>query len=79
MHHKLREPKSVEGFVAGVIVAYIIGLIFLGPVYAIIGAVVFFITDYFPAFTADNIINPILIPLGFQIMIWILGISPGWF
>jgi dolichol kinase len=79
VHHKLREPKSVEGFVAGVIVAYVIGLIFLGPIYAIIGAVLFFITDYFPAFTADNIINPIVIPIGFQIMIWILGIPPGWF
>jgi dolichol kinase len=79
VHHRLREPKSVEGFLAGVFVAYIIGFIFLGPIYAIVGAVIFFCTDYFPAFTADNIINPIFIPIGFQIMIWILGLPTGWF
>jgi len=79
VHHRLREPKSVEGFLAGVIVAYVIGLIFLGPIYAIVGAIIFFCTDYFPAFTADNITNPIFIPIGFQIMIWILGLPIGWF
>jgi dolichol kinase len=76
---RLREPKSVEGFLAGIIVAYFIGFIFLGPIYAIVGAVIFFLTDYFPAFTADNITNPIFIPIGFQIMIWILGLPIGWF
>ena len=79
VHHKYREPKSVEGFAAGVIVAYVIGFIFLGPIYAIVGAVIFFITDYFPAFTADNITNPIFIPIGFQIAIWILGLPTRWF
>ncbi len=79
VHHRLREPKSIEGFLAGVIVAYVIGLIFLGPIYAIVGAIIFFCTDYFPAFTADNITNPIFIPIGFQIMIWILGLPIGWF
>ncbi|MFW9951391.1 MAG: hypothetical protein ACFFKA_14835 [Candidatus Thorarchaeota archaeon] len=79
VHHRLREPKSVEGFVAGVTVAYLIGCIFLGPIYAIVGAIIFFVTDYFPAFTADNIANPILIPIGFQIAIWILGLPVGWF
>jgi dolichol kinase len=79
VHHRFREPKSIEGFVAGVVVAYFIGLIFLGPIYAIIGAIIFFITDYFPAFTADNITNPIFIPIGFQIAIWILGLPVVFF
>ncbi|MFX1278519.1 MAG: hypothetical protein ACFFA3_03830 [Promethearchaeota archaeon] len=81
--HKIKvrsqDTKSVEGFLAGVIVAYLIGLIIIGPVYAIIGAIIFFITDYFPIYTADNILNPIFIPLGIQIFIVLLGLPVGWF
>ncbi|MHA2181897.1 MAG: hypothetical protein ACXAAH_10775, partial [Promethearchaeota archaeon] len=46
-----KDTKSIEGFLAGTIVAYVIGLILVGPIYAIIGAVIFFITDYFPIYT----------------------------
>ncbi len=74
-----KDTKSVEGFLAGTILAYLIGLIIVGPVYAIIGAVVFFITDYFPVYTADNILNPIFIPVGFQLFIFLLGLPVGWF
>ncbi len=74
-----KDTKSIEGFLAGVIVAYIIGLILVGPIYAIIGAVIFFLTDYFPVYTADNILNPIFIPLGMQILILLLGLPVGWF
>ncbi len=73
-----RDTKSVEGFLAGTILAYIIGLILVGPVYAIIGAVIFFLTDYVPIYTADNILNPIFIPIGIQILILILGLPVGW-
>jgi dolichol kinase len=73
-----KDRKSVEGFLAGMIVAYIIGLIIIGPIYAIIGAVIFFITDYFPIYTADNILNPIFIPIGIQIFIALLGLPVGW-
>ncbi|MHA2289182.1 MAG: phosphatidate cytidylyltransferase, partial [Promethearchaeota archaeon] len=72
------EVKSIEGFMAGVSVAYIIGLVFVGPVYAIMGAVVFFLTDYLPAFTADNILNPIFIPIGIQLMVFLVGLPVGW-
>ena len=61
------------------LVAYVIGLFFVGPFYAIIGAVIFFITDYFPAFTADNILNPIFIPIGIQLFIVLLGLPVGLF
>lgn len=73
-----RDTKSVEGFLAGTILAYIIGLILVGPVYAIIGAVIFFLTDYFPVYTADNILNPICIPIGIQLLILLLGLPVGW-
>jgi len=73
-----KDIKSVEGFLAGIIMAYLIGLIFVGPVYAIIGAVIFFITDYFPIFTADNLLNPIFIPIGIQLLAMILGLPIGW-
>ena len=73
-----KDTKSVEGFLAGIIVAYVIGLILVGPIYAIIGAVIFFLTDYFPIYTADNILNPIFIPLGIQIFIFLLGLPVGW-
>jgi len=70
--------KSVEGFIAGVTVAYIIGFIFVGPFYAIMGALVFFLIDYLPAFTADNILNPIFIPIGLQLTIFLFGLPVGW-
>ncbi len=73
------EVKSVEGFVAGVVVAYIIGFVFVGPVYALMGAFIFFLTDYLPAVTADNILNPIFIPLGIQFLVFLLGLPIGWF
>jgi hypothetical protein len=68
----------VEGFLAGTIVAYIIGLILVGPIYAIIGGLIFFITDYFPIYTADNILNPIFIPIGIQLGVILLGLPIGW-
>ena len=74
-----KDTKSVEGFLAGTILAYLIGLILVGPIYALIGALIFFITDYFPIYTADNILNPIFIPLGIQIFINLLGLPVGWF
>ncbi|MFW9989345.1 MAG: hypothetical protein ACFFC3_11875 [Candidatus Odinarchaeota archaeon] len=74
-----KDTKSIEGFLAGMIVAYVIGLILVGPIYAIIGAIIFFITDYFPIYTADNILNPIFIPLGIQIFIFLLRLPVGWF
>ncbi len=74
-----KDIKSIEGFLAGTILAYIIGFIIVGPIYAIIGAVIFFITDYFPIYTADNLLNPIFIPIGIQILINILGLPVGWF
>jgi len=70
--------KSVEGFLAGSIVAYLIGLIIVGPVYAIFGALIFFITDYFPTYIADNILNPIFIPIGIQLFVLLLGLPIGW-
>ena len=73
------EVKSVEGFVAGVVVAYVIGFVFVGPVYALMGAFIFFLTDYLPAVTADNILNPIFIPLGIQFLVFLLGLPIGWF
>ena len=73
-----KDTKTIEGFLAGMIVAYIIGLILVGPVYAIIGAVIFFITDYFPIYTADNLLNPIFIPIGIQLFSLILGLPIGW-
>lgn len=74
-----KDTKSVEGFLAGIVLAYIIGLILVGPIYALIGALIFFLTDYFPIYTADNILNPIFIPLGMQLFIHLLGLPVGWF
>ncbi|NVM16139.1 MAG: phosphatidate cytidylyltransferase [Candidatus Lokiarchaeota archaeon] len=72
------DVKSIEGFIAGVAVAYIIGLVLVGPIYAIMGAIVFFLTDYLPSLTADNILNPIFIPIGIQFLVVLLGLPVGW-
>ncbi len=74
-----KDVKSIEGFIAGVVVAYIIGLVLVGPVYAIVGALIFFLTDYLPSVTADNILNPIFIPIGIQLMVILLKLPIGWF
>jgi len=74
-----KDVKSIEGFIAGVVIAYIIGLVFVGPIYAIMGALIFFLTDYLPSVTADNILNPIFIPIGIQLMVILLGLPIGWF
>ena len=73
-----KDVKSIEGFIAGVAVAYVIGFIFVGPIYAIMGALLFFLIDYLPSVTADNILNPILIPIGIQLMIFLFGLPVGW-
>jgi len=73
-----KETKSIEGFLAGVLIAYLIGLIIVGPIYAIIGSIIFFLTDYFPIYTADNFLNPIFIPVGIQLFIFLLGLPVGW-
>jgi len=74
-----KDVKSVEGFIAGVVVAYVIGFVLVGPIYAIMGALIFFLTDYLPSVTADNILNPIFIPIGIQLMVILLGLPVGWF
>jgi dolichol kinase len=81
--HKVRciggDIKSVEGFIAGTASAYLIGLICVGPIYALVGAIIFFLLDYFPTLIADNILNPLLIPIGMQLFSILLGFPIGWF
>ena len=72
------EVKSVEGFLAGVGSAFIIGLIAVGPIYALIGALIFFLLDYFPLPVADNILNPILITIGIGVAFFFFGWPIGW-
>ena len=68
------EIKSIEGFIAGVGSAYLIGLVCVGPLYAIIGAVIFFLLDYFPIKIADNLLNPIVISIGLGIAMALIRI-----
>ncbi|TFG00612.1 MAG: hypothetical protein EU541_01715 [Promethearchaeota archaeon] len=70
--------KTIEGFIAGTLSAYLIGLIFLGPIYALVAAIVFLITDYVPMRIADNFLNPILIPLSIMLFYLILPLPIGW-
>ncbi len=71
--------KSIEGFFAGAGSAFLFALILLGPVYAIIAAVIFFLLDYFPIIIADNILNPIAITIGIGISYALIGLPLGWF
>ena len=71
------ERRTLEGFIAGTVLAYFIGLLFVGPIYAIVGAVIFFLIDFFPLYISDNILNPILITVGIQVFIIILGLPVG--
>ncbi|MFO7797781.1 MAG: hypothetical protein ACQERB_03315 [Promethearchaeati archaeon] len=73
------QEKTVEGFIAGVASAYLFGLFIVGPLYALVGAFIFFLFDYFPMRIADNILNPIFITLGIQITQIIIGFPLGLF
>ena len=81
--HKVKciggDIKSIEGFIAGTGSAYFIALIFVGPIYALIAALIFFILDYFPTIIADNLLNPILITIGLSICIYLIGFPIGCF
>ncbi|TXT56163.1 MAG: conserved membrane protein of unknown function [Promethearchaeota archaeon] len=70
--------KTVEGFMAGTISAFFFCLIFVGPIYAIVGTCVFLIIDYFSFHISDNILNPIFIPVAIRLFYWILQIPIGW-
>jgi dolichol kinase len=70
--------KTVEGFIAGTLSAYLIGLLLLGPIYAIVAAVIFLLTDYFPMVIADNFLNPLLIPLGIMLVQFLIQLPIGW-
>ena len=70
--------KTVEGFLAGTGSAFLIGLYFIGPIYGLIAAVVFFLLDYFPTKIADNILNPIVVSIAISLFVYILGFPIGW-
>jgi len=70
--------KTIEGFIAGTLSAYLLGLLFLGPIYALVAAIIFLITDYFPMMIADNFLNPILIPIGIMMVQLIIQLPIGW-
>lgn len=78
--HKIMAPfgsknvKSVEGFLAGSVLTYIIAMIFIGPFYALIGVVLFFLLDYFTLPIADNLLNPIIISLGLMVAVNVIGL-----
>ncbi len=57
------EEKSFEGLFAGFFVAYLVALIFVGPIVAIFGALTFSVIDYLNPKLADNVLNPILCSL----------------
>ncbi|TXT61423.1 MAG: conserved membrane protein of unknown function [Promethearchaeota archaeon] len=79
--HKVKciggEMKTVEGFIAGTVLSFLIGLIFVGPFYALVGALIFLILDYFPLVVADNILNPIFISIGIGIVYFFIGLPLG--
>ncbi len=81
--HKVKciggDLKTVEGFITGVGSAYLIALIFVGPIYALIAALIFLFLDYFPIVIADNILNPIAITLGLTLFSILFGFPIGWF
>ncbi len=57
------DEKSIEGFIAGAGSAFLIALFFVGPFYALLVAIIFFLLDYFPIIIADNVLNPIAISI----------------
>lgn len=72
------DKKSIEGFVAGVGSAFVFSLIFVGPVYALIAAAIFFLLDYITLPIADNLLNPIILSLVIMLLTNLTGFPVGW-
>ncbi|GAB4311829.1 MAG: hypothetical protein Kow0069_12280 [Promethearchaeota archaeon] len=72
------DTKSVEGFVAGVGLTFLIGLLLVGPTLALVAAFTFFLLDYFPTVVADNLLNPIAISFGVALFAFATGVPVGW-
>ena len=66
------ERKSYEGLLAGFIVSWVVAFIFVGPIIAIIGALIFSIIDYLNPKIADNVLNPILCTFAMMIPFWLV-------
>jgi dolichol kinase len=75
---KSKNIKSVEGFLAGSILTYIIAMIFIGPFYALVATALFFLLDYFTLPIADNLLNPIIISLGLMVAVNVIGLPASW-
>ncbi len=71
----IHKGKSLEGSAAGMIVAFLTSFVFLGPVLALIGTLVFLFTDIILSKLAisDNIANPILLGITFKILIFLVN------
>ena len=63
-----QQVKSVEGFIAGTLVAFIIALFFVSWILALISATIFFIIDYASPPIADNVINPVAITIAILVL-----------
>ncbi|MEJ2251178.1 MAG: hypothetical protein P8Y70_17995, partial [Candidatus Lokiarchaeota archaeon] len=67
--------KSLEGSAAGFIVGFFSALVFVGPILALIGALVFVFTDVLLAKIniSDNASNPIIMALIFKLLIFLVS------
>jgi len=67
--------KTLEGSAAGFIVGFFSALLFVGPILALIGALVFVFTDVLLAKIniSDNASNPIIIALVFKLLIFLVN------
>ncbi len=70
---KIVPGKSFEGSIAGFIIGFITAMIFVGPLLALIGSLIFVFTDIVldKIKICDNALNPILISIVFKILITI--------
>ncbi|MBN2155917.1 MAG: hypothetical protein JW776_07730 [Candidatus Lokiarchaeota archaeon] len=72
------DKKSLEGFIAGFLSAYVFSMIILGPIYAVFAAIIFLILDIFPIPIGDNLLNPILLSIGVWGMQILIQLPIGW-
>ncbi len=70
---KIVKGKSVEGTLAGSIVAFFAALVFVGPVLALVSVLVFNFTDLALAKVriSDNLTNPILLAIFFRLLLFL--------
>jgi dolichol kinase len=71
----IHKGKTIEGSIGGFLVSFFCSIIFVGPILALIGGLIFIFTDLFLSKLgiSDNIANPLILAITFKVLIFLVN------